>query len=628
MLKDTTKLLTKLRGLMRRPDLVARESCLEAYIIPSSDAHGSEYLRDTDQRRAFITGFTGSSGTALVTAQKALLWTDGRYYLQASQQLDANWELMRDGQTDTPTIGEWLIKNIPASSCVGIDSSLYEENLFQTLAAKLRETNCELVDTKENLIDMVWQELEARTTETKRLIQLDLAFTGQTVNTKLNLIREHMRGINVDSMVVTSLDDIAWLLNMRGNDIPYGAVFFAYCIISYDMCQLFTDLNRLDEGEASYLSSQDNFEFIEYEQFFSEFKVFIQRRFVAVKNKNKIFLSSSSSHAIHSLVPAEYVHKDVSYLTKLRGIKNTNEIEAARQVHIRDSALLVEFFYKLQTHFSGRANHFDFEMNEFNVAKCLDNMRISSAGCLCPSFETICSSGANGAIIHYKPEQDTCSQVERNNILLLDSGGHYLNMGTTDVTRTVFLGESEKISVYQKECFTRVLKGHIQLSMRIFPSGTKPELLDSFARQALWQAGLDYRHGTGHGVGALLNVHELPIIANRRSVDIGIQENMIITIEPGYYETGKFGIRIENCNLTVRARTPYVYADNVEFITFEPLTLVPIQREFIDKQLLNQEELDWLNQYHNKCAHEVGSVLKKANKLEVYAWLLEQTQPL
>ena len=201
-------------------------------------------------------------------------------------------------------------------------------------------------------------------------------------------------------------------------------------------------------------------------------------------------------------------------------------------------------------------------------------------------------------------------------------------IGTTDVTRTVFLGDKSRISAYQKECFTRVLKGHIQLSSRIFPSGIKSELLDSFARQSLWQAGLDYRHGTGHGVGALLNVHEMPIIGNRRSSEIVVEENMIVTIEPGYYEDGNFGIRIENCVLTVKANTKYKYAANVEFIRFEPLTYVPLQRELIDKSLLTSDELDWINEYHEKCLSLVGEQLKSAGKAQVYEWLVEQTKPL
>ncbi len=445
----------------------------------------------------------GSSGIALVTENSALLWTDGRYYLQATKQLDANWKLMRDGQPETPSIADWLIQNIPSNSYVGIDSSLYEESLFQALAAKLKEHKCELVDTIVNLIDIVWNECGKPVFEDKPLIKLDKSHTGLSVKQKLNKIHEQMKKLSVDAMVVSSLDEIAWLLNMRGQDIPFGTVFYAYCIITPKVCKLFTKLNRLNSIESpendcfrSHLLNEENFEFFEYDSFFKYFQDFIKTEFIQTKNMKKIFLSNSSSHAIHAVVPAEFAYKDSSYLTQLRVIKNSHEIEAAKQVHLRDSVVLVEFFHRIQNYFKDKKNqNFEFELNEFNLAKYLDEMRLKTSGCMCPSFETICSIGSNGAIIHYKPEIHSSKKIESEQILLLDSGGHYLDMGTTDVTRTVFLGDTNKITSYQKECFTRVLKGHIQLAIRTFPSGTKAELLDSFARGSLWQAGLDYRHG-------------------------------------------------------------------------------------------------------------------------------------
>lgn len=633
----STKNLSKLRSLMNNQSLLLNGRKLEAYIVPSSDSHGSEYLCEKDKRRAFLSGFTGSTGTAVVTDEKALLWTDGRYFLQASQQLDINWTLMKDGLAETPSIGDWLVKNIPPYSIVGIDTTLYEENLFKTLEIKLKENFCELVDTKKNLIDIVRDEFENVTFKKEGLIKLDPVNTGLSTKEKLCMIREHMTSLQVDSMVVSSLDDIAWLMNLRGKDIPYGAVFFAYCIITAEGAKLFTDIERLNETYVNrktfkdYLMAEDNFEFYNYENFLKFFQQFVHDEFIEkykteTKCLKKIFLSSSSSHAIHSSVPVKFIHSETSYLTKLRTIKNHSEIEAAKRIHTRDSLLLVEFFYKLQTYDFISKDHFNFELNEFNLGKCLDDLRRNNVGCLSPSFETICSSGANGAIIHYKPEKETCNIIEKDNILLIDSGGHYVDMGTTDVTRTVFLGDVSKISPFQRECFTRVLKGHIQLSKRVFPSGLKPELLDSFARQALWEGGLDYGHGTGHGVGSLLNVHEVPIISSRKGVDIGVEENMIITIEPGYYKDGQFGIRIENCNLVVAANTKNKSPTN--FVCFEPLTLVPLQRELIDLDLLNEEERAWIDKYHLRCAEIIGKELLAKNNLDTHDWLLEQTKPL
>jgi Xaa-Pro aminopeptidase len=339
---------------------------------------------------------------------------------------------------------------------------------------------------------------------------------------------------------------------------------------------------------------------------------------------------------IHALVrDKDRIQKDLSIVNKLKLIKNNSEIELGKQVHLKDSAVLCEFFYKLDSHFTHHSstslNHFENvkELNEYEVAEYLDNMRSKVDGFFAPSFETICGFGENGAIIHYKPKNDGSAKIlQANNMFLVDSGGHYFNLGTTDVTRTVFLGDKTQIKDYQRECFTRVLKGHIQLAMKIFPSGTSPELLDSFARYNLWSVGLDYGHGTGHGVGALLNVHEIPpVIAWRKSPEFGgIQENMIITNEPGYYEQGNFGIRIENCYLTLKQETKYT--GTKKFLRFESLTYVPIQLDLINRNLLDKDELEWLNNYHAKCFELVGPLLQAANKNEVYEWLREQTRPL
>ncbi|CAF0826419.1 unnamed protein product [Brachionus calyciflorus] len=623
--KDTTKLLNQLRHLMKDTSLFNGKQ-LSAYIIPSTDSHNSEYLCPKDKRRQFISNFSGSAGTALVTENNALLWTDGRYFLQASQELDTNWCLMKDGLPETPSIGEWLCQNLPKHSNVGIDATLYQEELYQNLQTKLNSNNLSLFHTKQNLIDLIWENRPKLNYEP--LLQIDSKYTGLTTKEKLLSIRNELTKKSVHSTVVTSLDEIAWLLNIRGHDIPFGAVFFSYLIIDFDSCKLFTNLNRFDDNLKNALNEKDaNFEFYEYDEFYNFFENYIRHELVG--KSQKILLSSSTNHFIHSLVPINLIQQDLSILAKLKCIKNNCEIESAKKIHIRDSAVLTEFLYKLDWTFKNKELIEKNVLNEHDLAAYLDEMRSQQENFFACSFETIVGYGSNGAIIHYKPKLDENNKkIEKNNFLLIDSGGHYSDMGTTDVTRTVYLGDISTSTEYQKECFTRVLKGHIQLAMRVFPSGTRPELLDSFARQALWEVGLDYRHGTGHGVGALLNVHEVPIIANRKGVEILVNENMVITDEPGYYENEKFGIRIENCNLTVKASTKYQYASNVNFLTFEPLTLVPIQRDLIIKDLLNQQELDWLNNYHEKCFKIISEELKTANKIEVLEWLKEQTLPL
>jgi Xaa-Pro aminopeptidase len=495
-LRDTTKILNKLRVLMKDTTII-NGTQLSAYIITSSDAHGSEYLSEKDQRRKFISGFSGSAGTAVVTEQAALLWTDGRYYLQASQELDSNWILMKDGLLETPSIGDWLCSNLPESSNVGIDATLYEENLFFALANKLKSKQINLKHVKQNLVDTIWQEHGKPVENFDNLTRLDPKHTGKRTSEKLAEIRLEMNKLDVDNLVVTSLDEIAWFLNMRGHDIPFGTVFFAYLIISHDSCKLFTKLNRLGDEFRAYLSNESFFEFYDYDEFYPFFDQFVQKEYVhAASNKRKIFLSCNSNHAIHSALPQKFVFKDLSILARMKIIKNDAEIESAKNIHIRDSLTLVEFFYLLDKQFIKNQSVFrQNELNEFELGKLIDTMRSRNESFFSPSFETISSFGPNASIIHYKPKQNESRQIDGNDIFLLDSGGHYSDMGTTDVTRTVFLGDKSNISSYQRECFTRVLKGHIQLSMRVFPSGTRTDLLDSFARQALWQAGLDYRHG-------------------------------------------------------------------------------------------------------------------------------------
>lgn len=623
--KETTKLLAQLRSLMKNSELLNGIE-LSAYIIPSTDAHNSEYLSPKDKRRNFISNFSGSAGTALVTDKNALLWTDGRYFLQASQELDSNWSLMKDGLPETPSIAEWLCHNLPKNSNVGIDATLYQHDLYFNLDKKLCSHGLNLINTKKNLVDLIW--VDRPTLNCKPLLHIDTRYTGLATKQKLEIVRAELSQKSVFATVVTSLDEIAWLLNIRGHDIPFGAVFFSYLIIDMKKSILFTNLSRLDQSLRDYLKEQDkNFEFFEYEEFYSIFENYVCQ--IIVNDKNRVFLSSTSNHFIHSLVPSDFIIHDLSIVAKLKCIKNQSEIDAARKIHIRDSVVLTEFLYQLDTSFKGKNLIEEKILNEHDLAEYLDKKRSEQEGFFACSFETICGFGSNGAIIHYKPKLDENNKkIDKNNFLLIDSGAHYSDMGTTDVTRTVYLGDISTCSQYQKECFTRVLKGHIQLAMRVFPNGTRPEHLDAFARQALWEVGLDYRHGTGHGVGALLNVHEAPIIANRKGVEILVNKNMIITDEPGFYENGKFGIRIENCNLTVKSDTKYGNASNVEFITFEPLTLVPIQKDLVIKHLLDVKEINWLNNYHERCFGIIGQELLHRDKKDEYKWLKEQTQPL
>lgn len=381
---DTTKILVKLRSLMKSVN--GKE--FSAYICPSSDAHGSEYLSEKDKRRQFITGFTGSSGTAVLTNDRALLWTDGRYFLQATQELDSNWQLMKDGLPETPSIGDWLCNNLGSGSYVGIDATLYEEDLFSSLSAKLKTENINIEHIGQNLVDLIRNEYEKPILEYNPLIKLEEKYVGKSTSTKLKEIRDKMKELNTDSLVVTSLDEIAWLMNMRcRGDIPFGTVFFAYALITQNSVKFFINLKRLEEkcdGNITfkqYLLAEDkNFEFYEYEEFYSYFTNFVNKEYIQASNTNqkvkrKIFLSSASNHAIHSIVPVEFIHKDLSLLLKFKVIKNESEIASAKRIHTRDSATLVEFFYQIDKHFSTREKNskdsiqFSPNLNEFELAK-------------------------------------------------------------------------------------------------------------------------------------------------------------------------------------------------------------------------------------------------------------------
>ena len=403
-----------------------------------TDAHGSEYLAAKDKRRQLISGFTGSSGTALVTADAALLWTDGRYYQQAAQELDSNWRLMRDGLAETPSIADWLVDNVPVASQVGIDATLYEEDMFVALSAKLAARHIELKHVSENLVDLAAaasdQQVEAQEEsdcQRQPLIVIPIEYAGESTRDKLRRIREQMRAVGTESYVVTSLDEIAWLLNMRGDDIPFGAVFFAYCLVTTRSCKLFTDVTRLTNAVRAYLLAEcEHFEFYPYEHFYEHFGRFVDEvSSAAGDSAAKIFLASWSNHAIHSMVPARLVHKDLSLIVKSKIVKNESEIAAARRVHARDSLVLVEFLCAVDKHFDANSNQRlpdSVKLDEFGLAKCVDEMRAQQgSGFLRPSFETICAFGANGSVIHYKPEEASAKQVEAGNLLLLDSGGHY-----------------------------------------------------------------------------------------------------------------------------------------------------------------------------------------------------------
>lgn len=612
-MKGTTGLkLDKLRNLFANAKICGEE--LQAVIIPSSDAHQSEYLADCDKRRQYISAFTGSAGTAVVTRNEAALWTDGRYFLQASQELDENWTLMKAGVKGTPEINDWLKSVLPAKSYVGCNASMYASGTWMALADSLEESGHFLVPTATDLIDMVWTDKPNQPESPLMVVEHEVA--GLTISDKIDGLREKMEKRNVEWLVVTALDDVAWLCNMRGADIQFNPVYFSYAVVGKSSFHVFIKPCRCTKEIREHLGHFTTIH--QYEHVFD----FL----TSVCAKDKTWIGKNSSQAVTSTIPkSNRVITIDNPVAAMKAVKNKSEIAAMKRCNVTDAVALCRFFHWMEK-----------EVPAGNVTECSAaqkslEFRQQGPEFVSLSFGTISSSGPTGSIIHYSPKLSDDKPVLANQIYLCDSGGQYRS-GTTDTTRTMHFGQPTS---YEKECFTRVLKGHISLASAVFPSQTKGYMLDTLARQSLWKAGLDFRHGVGHGVGSFLNVHEGPIglyIGNSSRItkvaeDADLTEGIFITNEPGYYEDGKFGIRIENLMLSVPVKTPYHFGGQ-QFLGFETVALIPIQRKMIEKSLLSEEEIAWVNSYHTKCRKVIGAELKSRGYVETYQWLEEQTQPI
>ncbi|XP_054167051.1 xaa-Pro aminopeptidase 1-like [Oppia nitens] len=618
-IKNTGNVLKRLRSLMKNSSYVS--DSIHAYIVPSADAHGSEYIASCDARRAFISGFDGSAGTAIITSKDALLWTDGRYFLQAEKQLDHNWTLMKDAIPGTPTQAEWLCKNLSPGSRVGVDPFVISFETWRQLANQLDSAGHTLVPINDNLVDEVWDNRPPP--PNKSVEPLQLVFTGKSWIEKIVEIRQEMVAKETTALILTALDEIAWLFNLRGSDIDFNPVFFAYSVITIDNIYLFIDENKLSPEASKHLhidvsainhqTHGSNIELRPYKMI----KEFL--KWMISQIQGKIWISQKSSCSLVSLVPESRRVDSLSPIQLKKAIKNSVEIEGMKRAHIKDAVALCEFFAWLEEEVSNG------DVDEISAANKLEQFRREQEDFVGLSFETISASGPNAAIIHYRSTEETNRQITKDEIYLCDSGAQYKD-GTTDVTRTIHLGTP---SSFEKECFTRVFKGHIALATSTFPQLVKGNVLDTCARKALWDVGLDYLHGTGHGVGMFLNVHEGPMGISYRPYpdDPGLVEGMILSNEPGFYEDDKFGIRIENLVLIKKANTKYNYR-NRGYLTFETITLVPIQTKLLEPSLLTSEEIVWLDNYHQTCRDIVGKALEEQGKGSALQWLLRETQSL
>jgi len=477
------------------------EAGLDALVVGSGDAHSSEYVAERDTRRAFISEFTGSAGTALITRDKALCWTDGRYFLQASLELSPAWTLMRSGDPGVPELNDWLLANMPDNSVVGVDGFLMTESQAGGICNVLKAKGISLKPTEDpNPVDYVWNTLGKQPAPPCAAVTVNSVHAGQSHTDKIAVVQKKLRatttaaGQSPTCFVVSMLDEIVWLFNIRGADVSYNPVVMAYAVVTLTEAHLFVDETKISEAVRQHLGPDvvlHPYDAIE------EFLRTTAATPGSIVGVDPLQLNWRLCRAVGTSI-----HRMTSPLTLAKAIKNDRELDGIRSAHIRDGAALTAFLHWLETTVKAAP----LSITEYDVAVKIEEFRKKAGQHVSPSFDTIAGYGSNGAIIHYKPEAKTAAAIGVESLFLLDSGAQYLD-GTTDVTRTLHFGTPTQRMI---DCYTMVLKGHIALARAIFPETTLGSRLDSLARTALWAAGLDYNHGTGHGVGAFLNVHEGP----------------------------------------------------------------------------------------------------------------------
>ncbi|KAI6247274.1 putative Xaa-Pro aminopeptidase P [Erysiphe necator] len=615
---DTSDRLARLREHMRK-------SNVDIYIIPSEDSHSSEYIAACDARRSFITGFTGSAGCAVVTLEKAALATDGRYFNQATKQLDSNWLLLKQGIQDVPTWQEWTALQSKDGKVAGVDPKVITAPDVKKLTNSIKKKGGKgLIAIDSNLVDLVWgsERPQRPAFPVKVLGQL---YSGKDTQTKLKELRAELHKKKSDGIIVSMLDEIAWLFNLRGSDIPYNPVFFSYACITPSTATLYVDSHKLDSECSNYLK-ENKILVRPYEEIFDEGKLLAElskhkdERSQSEIGTKRFLVSTKTSWALERALKGEADLEEIrSPIGDAKAMKNATELAGMRACHIRDGATLTEFFswleYKLLVE--------NAIIDEVMAADKLEELRSKQENYVGLSFETISSSGPNAAVIHYAPKRGNCSIIDPKLIYLCDSGAQYLD-GTTDTTRTLHFTQPTEM---EKKAYTLVLKGNIALDMAIFPQKTTGFSLDTLARQFLWEEGLDYRHGTGHGVGSYLNVHEGPIGIGTRIQysEVPLAPGNVISNEPGYYEDGVFGIRIENVIIVREVQTKNRFGDK-PFLGFEHVTMVPYCRKLIDERLLTPKEREWLNKYHKEIWTATEGFF--AEESIAKKWLERETRPL
>ena len=593
MKEEIAQRLSNLREIMQREHL-------DAFIFPSTDPHNSEYVPDRWKGREWISGFNGSAGTAVVTMHAAALWTDSRYFIAAEQQLaGTEFVLMRERVAGTPTISEWLGKVLSDinGATVGVDGMVNTAADVETLISDLRQQGGITVRTNFDPLAVIWTNQPPIPTTPIEVHSLEYA--GESTTSKLSRIRMALRSLHADGMLVSALDDIAWTLNLRGSDVHCNPVFVSYLLIDTKTTTLFINDEKLTPDVKAYLTAQ-GVQTAPYNH--------IKDALRNYDEYNILLDPNAISYTLFKQVRTQEVVRASSPIPAMKAIKNEIEVEGFRRAMIRDGVALVKFLRWLQTAVVKG------QETEISVAEKLTALRAEQPLFRGISFDTIAGYEAHGAIVHYEATPETDAPLKPHGFLLLDSGAQYQD-GTTDITRTIALGE---LTEEQREVYTLVLKGHIQLELAKFPSGASGTQIDALAREAMWRKGFNFLHGTGHGVGSFLNVHEGPHQIRMEYRPAPLLPFMTVTDEPGLYLEGKFGVRIENILLI----KPYMTTPFGEFLQMEPLTLCPIDTAPIVREMLLNEEVEWLNGYHQYVFDKLSLYLQGAD----LDWLRAATQ--
>lgn len=590
---DTLEKIKRLRQAMA-------EENMDVLMVPTDDPHKSEYVAEHWQAGKWLTGFSGSAGTAVLTRDKAILWTDFRYYIQAEKQLEGSgFELFRMGEPGVPSVTKWLKDNLDSGTVVGIDAKVFSTAGVRELKKELDEKGIRL-DTATDILSGLWTDRPPQ--PASQAFDFSASYAGQGRADKIKLIREKIKDSGATHHLLTTLDDIAWTLNLRGRDVHTNPVNIAYLVISLDKVSLFINREKINPDLERELN-RDGVEIEAYETIHGALAGLKPGAVILIDPENLNF-------GLYEAIPkhCRIIEKPNPSIS-LKAVKNEVQIRHLRRTALKDGVAVVKFFYWLEH----RAGHES--ITEISAAEKMLSLRKEQEFFIDNSFDPIMAYGDHSAMCHYSATKETDAVVGQNGLFLADTGGHYLT-GTTDITRTLCLG---KPSSGEKRDYTLVMKGHIAVANTLFPTDTRGFQIDTLARQHLWKQGMNFGHGTGHGVGFFLCVHEGPARISSHPLDVKLEKGMVLTNEPGIYREGRYGIRLENMVLVTEA----LENEFGKFLKFEPLTWCHFEKDLLDRELLSAEDIDWINVYHQR----VYEILSPELDGETEAWLRRKTAP-